>query len=375
MWIHKHSQWPAFTFDANRLIAKLADVRHRQGRLLGKMENLGFEFKREACLATLIQEAVQSAAIEGETLPSDEVHSSIAYRLGMDVANPVPASREVEGMVDMVLDATQRCSQPLTKERICSWHAALFPTGRSSRYPITVGDWRPKKAGPMRVVSGPRGREKIHFEAPSANRLEKEMAKFLKWFEQPTSLDPVLKAGIAHLWFVTIHPFEDGNGRIGRALADLVLARADRLPNRFYSVSAQIKVERKNYYRQLEQQQRSAPEITDWLEWYVDCFGRAVDHAQSTLAQPVSKAQFWGYVNQYRINERQKKVVKDMWDKDMWGKELKKSMSTSKYAKWAGCSTDTALRDIQKLKDWGILAQNLSGGRSTNYRLKKTFFK
>ena len=364
MWIHEHQDWPAFTWDAEALASKLADLRHRQGRLLGRMEGLGFELKREANLRTLTDDVVKSAAIEGENLDPEEVRSSIARRLGMDIAGLVPAGRDVEGIVEMMLDATQRFSKPLTKARLFDWHAALFPSGRSGMRRIAVGGWRAIDAGPMQVVSGPIGKQKIHFEAPSADRLEKEMQAFLKWFGNGDDIDPVIKAGIAHLWFVTIHPFEDGNGRIARAIGDMALARADGAPERFYSLSSQIEAERKHYYAQLEKQQRSAPDITDWLTWFLDCLGRAIADAETTLGNVLFKARLWDAINQKPVNERQRLIVNRMLEDDFEG-----FMNTSKYAKLTKCSNDTALRDIRALKERGILIQNPGGGRSTSYGL------
>ena len=362
--MHEHQDWPSFTWDAESLASKLADVRHRQGRLLGRMEGLGSGLKQEASLNALTNDVVKSSAIEGENLNPVEVRSSIARRLGIDMAGLVPASRDVEGMVEMMLDATRQSSSPLTKERLFGWHAALFPTGRSGMHHIKVGDWRPMDAGPMQVVSGPIGREKVHFEAPSADLLEEEMQAFLDWFGDGSDVDPILKSGIAHLWFVTIHPFEDGNGRIARAIGDMALARADGTQDRFYSLSSQIESERKDYYTQLERQQRSSPEITGWLEWFLDCFGHAISSAETTLGNVLFKAQLWDSINQKPVNERQRLVIDRMLEDDFEG-----YMNTSKYAKMAKCSNDTALRDIHGLKERGILIQNPSGGRSTSYRL------
>lgn len=364
MWIHEHRNWPKFTWDAKSLAFKLADVRHREGRLLGRMQELGFEFKREANLNTLINDIVKSSAIEGESLNPVEVRSSIARRLGMDIAGLIPASRNVEGVVEMMLDATQNFSQPLIKERLFAWHAALFPTGRSGMHLINVGAWRGKESGPMQVVSGSIGREKIHFEAVNAEKLENEMTIFLTWFNKQNDLDPVLKAGIAHLWFVTIHPFEDGNGRIARAIGDMALARADGTQDRFYSLSSQIEAERKAYYQQLEKQQRNTPEITHWLEWFLDCLGRAILNAEQALRKVLFKAQLWDKINQNPVNNRQRFIINYMLEDNFKG-----YMNTSKYAKLAKCSQDTALRDIQDLKAHGVFIQNLGGGRSTSYCL------
>ena len=364
MWIHEHQNWPNFTWDAKALTSKLADVRHRQGRLLGRMESLGFELNREASLRTLTNDVVKTSAIEGENLNPEEVRSSIARRLGIDIAGLIPASRDVEGIVEIMLDATQQFAKPLTRDRLFDWHAALFPTGRSGMHRITVDGWRTPDAEPMRVVSGPIGKEKVHFEAPDAGRLEKEMQAFLEWFDNGHKIDPVLKAGIAHLWFVTIHPFEDGNGRIARAIGDMVLARADTTQDRFYSLSSQIEAERKDYYDQLEKQQRSIPDITDWLKWFLECLGRAISNAQTTLGNVLFKAQLWDTINQRPVNERQRLIINRMLEDDFKG-----HMNTSKYAKLAKCSKDTALRDIQDLKNRKIFIQNPGGGRSTSYRL------
>lgn len=364
MWIYKHRNWPSFTWDSARLIDKLAVIRHQQGHLLGRMSSLGFELKREASLSILTNDVIKSSAIEGENLNPAEVRSSISRRLGIDIAGLILPSRDVEGIVEMMLDATQGFSKPLTKERLFDWHAALFPTGRSGMHRITVGDWRTIDADPMQVVSGPIGREKVHFEAPSANRLEQEMTAFLAWFEHQYNVEPFLKAGIAHLWFVTIHPFGDGNGRIARAIADMALARADNISERFYSLSTQIASERKDYYNQLEKQQRGSLDITGWLEWFLGCLGRAISNAEDALGDVLFKAQLWRKINQNPVNERQRLIINCMLVEDFKG-----HMNTSKYAKLAKCSTDTALRDIQDLKIRGIFIQNLSGGRSTSYRL------
>ena len=364
MWIHEHQNWPKFTWNFEALASQLADIRYRQGRLLGQMEGFGFDLRREASLLILTNDVVKSSAIEGENLNPEEVRSSIARRLGIEIAGLVPASRNVEGIVEMMLDATQQFAKPLTKDRLFDWHAALFPTGRSGMHKITVGNWRTLASGPMQVVSGALGREKVHFEAPSADRLEKEMQVFLNWFNNVHDIDLVLKAGLSHLWFVTIHPFEDGNGRIARAIGDMVLARADGTPDRFYSLSSQIEAERKDYYNQLEKQQRHKPEITEWLEWFLDCLGRALFKAEIILAQVLFRAKFWNKVNQKPVNERQRSVINRMLSDNFKG-----HMNTSKYANMAKCSNDTALRDIQDLKERGVFIQNAGGGRSTSYRL------
>ena len=362
-YIHELSGWPELVWDAARLTPLLAKVRHRQGRLIGRMEGLGFSLRSEASLSALTADVVKSSAIEGEVLDVEQVRSSIARKLGLDVASIGPASRDVEGIVEMMLDATQHYADPVTAERLFGWHASLFPTGRSGMRRITVGAWRPVEAGAMQVVSGPIGRESVHFEAPEAARLEAEMAAFLKWLNTDGNVDPVLKAGIAHFHFVTIHPFEDGNGRIGRAIADLELARADSTSERFYSMSAQIESERKEYYLQLERGQRGSLDITLWLEWFLQCLGRAIEAAEQTLSGVLLKAKRWDQINHEPVNERQRKILNRLID----GFEGK--LTTSKYGKIAKCSEDTALRDIQSLIKRGILTQNEGGGRSTSYSL------
>jgi len=364
-WIHERDDWPHLRWDQTTLAPKLANVRHRQGRLLGRMEALGFDLKQEASLRTLTADVVKSSAIEGEILEPEEVRSSIARRLGIDVGGLPPASRDVEGIVEMMLDATQHYDAPLNAERLFGWHAALFPTGRSGIHKITVGAWRTEDAGPMQVVSGALGKEKVHFEAPEASRLPREMDAFLSWFEQETRTDPVIKAGIAHLWFVTVHPFEDGNGRIARAIADMALARADQTRERFYSMSSRIESERKSYYEQLERQQRSDTDISPWLDWFLDCLDHAIGQADETLGAVLYKARVWDQANLKPVNERQRLVLNRMLD------DFKGFMNTSKYARLARCSTDTALRDIRDLLDRGLLIQNEGGGRSTSYRLPK----
>ena len=364
MWMHEHQSWPNFTCDAEVLTSKLAEVRHRQGLLLGRMESLGFDLKQEANLKTLTNDVVKSSAIEGEILNPDEVRSSIARRLGMEVAGLVPASRDTEGIVKVMLDATQQASKPLTKARLFDWHAALFPTGRSGMHRISVGNWRPPESRPMQIVSGPIGREKVHFEAPGADRLDSEMNVFLTWFNNRNTIDPVLNSGIAHLWFVTIHPFEDGNGRIARAIGDMALVRADGTSNRFYSVSHQIESRREEYYGQLEKQQRSSPDITGWLEWFLDCLGQAISNAEAMLDNVLYKALLWEKINLQPVNERQRLIINRLLKDDFEG-----YMHTSKYARMAKCSKDTALRDIQNLKGRGVFIQNPGGGRNTSYRL------
>ncbi|HWY29997.1 MAG TPA: Fic family protein [Candidatus Acidoferrum sp.] len=363
-YIHEKADWPNLKWNDMKLLPLLADVRHRQGRLLGRMEGLGFRLRAEASLTTLTADVIKSSAIEGELLDAEQVRSSIARRLGLDFGGNVKAGRDVEGVVEMMLDATQEYAEPLTAERLYGWHASLFPTGRSGMRRITVGAWRPAEIGPMQVVSGPMGREQVHFEAPASDRLEREVTAFLEWFEAANGIDPVLKAGIAHFWFVTIHPFEDGNGRISRAIADMALARAEGTIERFYSMSTQIEAEKKQYYLNLERSQKGGVDITSWLEWFLGCLGGAVAGAEDGLANVLRKAKVWGRINnQAPVNERQRKVINRLLD-DFEGK-----LSTSKYAKLAKCSTDTALRDIGILLKQGVLIQDAGGGRNTSYHL------
>ncbi len=363
IYIHEQASWPNFTWDSETLAGMLAKVRHNQGKHLGKMEALGFELRAEANLTSLTDEIVKSSAIEGENLNPEEVRSSLARKLGLDVAGLPQPGREVEGIVEMMLDATQNVTDPLSAERLFGWHAALFPTGRSGLRRITVGAWRTVQSGPMRVVSGPIGRENVHFVAPDAGRLETEMTTFLAWFNSPLNIDPVLKSAIAHFWFVTIHPFEDGNGRISRAIAEMVLAQSDGTKDRFYSMSSGIEAERKEYYLRLESAQRGGPDITDWLDWFLRCLDRSIEDAQRTLGSVLQKANLWRRVNLSPVNQRQRKVINRMFD------QFKGHLTTSKYAKIARCSSDTALRDIRELMERGLLIKNPGGGRSTSYRL------
>lgn len=327
------------------------------------MYHLGFELKSHANLKMLTNEVLKSSAIEGDHLNRDEVRSSLARRLGMTLEGLVHSGRDVEGVVEMILDATQNCGQPLTKERLCAWHNSLFPTGRTGMTRIVVGEWRGDSSGAMQVVSGPIGQETVHFEAPHAQRLDREMRDFLEWFER-AEMDPVLKAGVAHFWFVTIHPFEDGNGRIARAIADLALARADGISYRFYSLSPQIESDRKRYYEQLERQQRGTLDITRWLEWFLTCFYEALISAEETLQGVLFRSKFWEKMTSFTVNERQRHVLRLMLEEEFLG-----HMNTAKYAKLAKCSTDTALRDIQDLVKSNILIQNPTKGRSTSYRI------
>lgn len=365
-YIHESDGWPNLHWSDETLAKPLAAVRHKQGRLIGHMEALGFRLREEAVLQTLTEEVIKSSEIEGEALDKEQVRSSVARRLGMDIGGLVEADRNVEGVVEMILDASQNYTQPLTAERLFGWHAALFPTGRSGMSKITVGAWRTAEGGPMQVVSGPIGRERIHYEAPETDRLDDEMTRFLDWFETAAP-DPALKAGIAHLWFVTIHPFDDGNGRIARAIADLALARAEDTAQRFYSMSAQIRAERKTYYDTLESSQKGGLDITPWLLWFIACLGRAFDGADTVLASVMYKARFWESIVGQALNERQRKVINRLLD----GFEGK--LTNAKWATIAKTSSDTALRDINDMVQRGILVKDAAGGRSTSYSLAPRF--
>jgi Fic family protein len=365
-YIHELKEWPHFGWSQERLAKLLAAVRHHQGRLIGRMEGLGFGLRAEASLRTLTEEVIKSSEIEGEILNRDQVRSSIARHLGMDIGALTSADRNVEGVVEMILDATEKYDQPLPAERLFGWHAALFPTGRSGMTKIEVGAWRAEKSGPMQVVSGPIGRERVHYEAPAAARLEKEMQAFLDWFNGKDEMDPVLKAGIAHLWFVTIHPFDDGNGRIARAIADMALARSEKSAQRFYSMSAQIRQERSAYYDILEATQKNDLDITPWLEWFLGCLDRAFDGAETILGAVLKKARFWEKHAGASLNERQRIVVNRLLD----GFEGK--LTSSKWAKLVKSSQDTALRDIEDLVRRGILVKDAAGGRSTSYSLAES---
>jgi Fic family protein len=364
-YIHERDGWPKFHWDQNRLTQQLAAVRHRQGRLIGRMQALGFPLREEAVLNTLTEDVLKSSEIEGEVLDKDQVRSSIARRLGIEAGALTPTDRNVEGVVEMMLDATQKYKEPLTDERLFGWHASLFPTGRSGISKITVGAWRDDKLGAMQVVSKAYSdRPSVHYEAPAAPRLGAEMKSFLDWFNGESSLDPVLKAAVAHLWFVTIHPFDDGNGRIARAIADMSLARSEDGPQRFYSMSAQIRLERNAYYDILERTQKADTlDITLWLEWFLACLDRAFDGAETILAAVFKKAEFWKKHAAAPFNDRQRDMLNRLLD----GFEGK--LTSSKYATIEKTSPDTALRDITDLVERGILKRDEGGGRSTSYSL------
>ncbi len=364
VYIHEHPQWTDFTWSVDEVNKALIDVAHWQGRLIGRMEGLGFTLQSEALLQTLTLEVIKTSEIEGDVLDREQVRSSIARKLGMDIAGLVPSDRHTDGIVEMMLDATQHYRKSLTQERLFGWHSALFPSGRSGMHRIVVGKWRDNLPDdPMQVVSGAMGKEKVHFEAPASARVPKEMKRFLKWFNETSPEHPILKAAIAHLWLVTIHPFDDGNGRIARAVADMQLTRADGIPRRFYSMSAQIRVMRKSYYAVLERTQKGNSDITEWLMWFMSCLKRALNAADDTLSGVLFKSRFWDFLKGKTLNERQQKVVGLLLD----GFDGK--LTTSKWAKLTRCSQDTALRDVHDLMRQGVLEKEEGGGRSTGYRL------
>lgn len=362
-YIHQLKKWPHFTWDNEILLFSLGKARNMQGKLFGKMESLGFDLRNEAILETMTLDVLKSTEIEGEFLNPEQVRSSIARRLGMDISGLVASDRNVDGMVDMMMDATQQYYKQLTSERLLNWHSALFPTGRSGMYKITTGDWRKDSTGPMQVVSGALGKEKVHFQAPDASSLEDEMNAFIDWFNNEDKLDSVIKAGLAHLWFVTIHPFDDGNGRIARTITDMLLARSDGSSQRFYSMSAQIRLERKDYYDILEKTQKGNLEVTGWLQWFLNCLMNALNATDTTLAKVLYKSQFWKNHTTTTFNDRQKLLLNKLLD------GFNGKLTSSKWAKIAKCSDDTALRDIQDLITKQILRKESAGGRSTNYEL------
>jgi len=363
MYIHERKDWPNFRWNSAKLTDLLAAVRHRQGRLIGRMGALGFKLRTEAVLHTLTEDVLKSSEIEGEALDKEQVRSSIARRLGIDIGALIPADRNVEGVVEMMIDAVRKYDEPMTVERLCAWHAALFPTGRSGMKKITVGAFRTDQSGPMQVVSGPLGREIVHYQTPVAQHLKTEMNAFLAWFNNNDAGDLVLKAATAHLWFVTIHPFDDGNGRIARAIADLMLARSEQSLQRFYSMSAQIRKERNAYYSILRATQTHDLDITDWLEWFLVCLDRAFDGAETILAVVLKKARFWKLHADKQFNNRQRFIINKLLD------SFEGKLTSSKWAKLTKCSQDTALRDIGDLVKRNILVKEPGAGRSTSYAL------
>ena len=364
MYLYDNQNWPIFEWNSEKLLPLLAYVRNRQGKLIGKMGALGFELQNEANLEILTIEILKSTEIEGEFLDREQVRSSIARRLGLDISGLVYSERNVDGIVDLMLDATKKYDKELTKERLFSWHASLFPAGQSGMYKIITGNWRDDSTGPMQVVSGALGKEKVHYQAPPANQIENEMRIFFDWFNLEQNVDPVLKAAIAHLWFVTLHPFEDGNGRISRALSDMLLARSDEQSYRFYSMSTQIRKERNSYYDILEKTQKGSLDITNWLEWFLNSLLHSIENSEKLLEKVIYKHEFWLQNSKVSINDRQRKILNMLMD------DFEGVLNTTKWAKIGKCSQDTALRDIQDLIEKGILAKSEQGGRNTNYELK-----
>jgi len=362
-YIYQKDNWPNFTWKSDEFVNLLSEARNLQGRLIGRMESLGFDLRHEALLDTLTLDVLKSAEIEGEHFNPEQVRSSIAQRLGMEYAGSITPDRNVDGMVEMMIDATNSCFKPLTADRLFDWHAALFPMGRSGIFKITVADWRKDTTGAMQVVSGVAGKEKVHFQAPDADLIEKEINHFLAWFNGEDKIDLVIKAAVAHLWFITIHPFQDGNGRITRALTDMLLAQSDKSTQRFYSMSAQIRIERKQYYEILEKTQNGELDITEWIKWFLSCLINALKSTDIILTQVLIKADFWNKHSKTMINERQKKLLNKLLD------EFEGKLTSSKWAKIAKCSKDTAIRDINDLIGKQILQKEAAGGRSTNYEM------
>ncbi len=363
IYIWQANDWPSWRYDIAALAQSLADVSRAQGLLIGRLADVGMALRDQASLLALTEDVVKTSEIEGEQLNVESVRSSLARRLGVDIGALAPVDRHVEGVVEMVLDATANCNAGVTRDRLFGWHAALFPTGYSGLVRIHVGRWRDDSTGPMQVVSGPLGRQRVHFEAPPANRLQSESDRFINWANSASNEPPLIKAGLAHLWFVTLHPFDDGNGRIARAVGDLFLARADGSPQRFYSLSAQIQRERKAYYDILERTQKRSLAVTEWLAWFLETLHRAVDQAQHTLDAVLAKTRFWQRWATTPLNERQVKLINRLLD----GFEGK--LTSSKWAAIAKCSPDTALRDITDLLAHGVLRKSDAGGRSTSYEL------
>lgn len=362
-YIWQASDWPRWRFDLAALAGPMADVSRAQGLLIGRLADVGMPLRDQASLATLTEDVLKTSEIEGQQLSAESVRSSIARRLGVDIGALAPIDRHAEGVVEMVLDATLKCELPLTRERLFGWHGALFPTGYAGLSRIRVGTWRDDAGGPMQVVSGSVERRRVHFEAPPAERLATEMSRFFEWINTPGAIPPLIKAGLGHLWFVTLHPFDDGNGRIARAIGDLLLARADGSPQRFYSLSAQIQRERKAYYDILETTQKGGMDVTEWLAWFLESLHRAVGQAQHTLDAVLTKARFWHRWASLPLNERQVKLLNRLLD----GFDGK--LTSSKWAAIAKCSPDTALRDINDLLAHGVLCKMDGGGRSTGYML------
>jgi Fic family protein len=362
-YIHELESWSNFTWRLDQLILPLSEVHFLQGRILGKMEALGFSLQKEAFLETLTLDVLKTSEIEGERLNAEQVRSSIARQLGLEIAGSIPSDRHVDGVVEMMLDATQNFNDPLSSDRLFNWHSALFPTGRSGMYPISVGRWRTDKKGPMQVISGAFGKEKIHFQAPDSYKIEPEMALFLEWFNTNNTLDSVIKAGVAHLWLLTIHPFDDGNGRIARAVTDLLMARSDTSAQRFYSLSAQIQLDRNAYYTILEKTQKGNLDLTEWLQWFLETLIKALKSTDTLLKRVLFKGEFWQKNNLISLNDRQKRMLNKILD------GFDGHLTSDKWAKISKCSKDTAIRDLNDLLSKNILQKDEAGGRSTRYRM------
>lgn len=362
-YIWQANDWPDWHYDLAALAGPMAEVSHAQGRLMGRLADVGMALRDQASLTALTDDVLKTSEIEGEMLNAASVRSSIARRLGVDIGALAPVDRHVEGVVELVLDATGNFWMPVTNERLFGWHAALFPTGYSGLAKINVGAWRDDAGGPMQVISGPIGRQRVHFEAPPADRLIAEMERFLAWLNTSSTTPPLIKAGLGHLWFVTLHPFDDGNGRIARAIGDLLLARTDGSPQRFYSLSAQIQRERKAYYDMLERTQKRSMDVTEWLTWFLDTLHQAINQAHLMLDIVLAKTRFWQRWLTTSFNERQIKLLNCLLD----GFDGK--LTSSKWAAIAKCSPDTALRDITDLLNRGVLRKMEAGGRSTGYEL------
>lgn len=365
-YIHQIDEWPQFIWSIEAFLPLLTEVRNKQGILTGKMDAIGFNLQNEAFLETLSMDVIKSSEIEGEILDTQQVRSSIARKLGINIGGLVNSERDVEGIVEMMIDATQHYSTPLDEERLYGWHSALFPTGRSGMTKIIVGNWRDDSTGPMQVISGPMGKKTLHYQAPAAATLPAEMRDFLLWINSSNRNDPVINAAISHLWFITIHPFEDGNGRIARAITDMMLCRSENRTQRFYSMSSQIKEQKNKYYEMLESTQKRTLDITEWLVWFLECLLKAIDSSSTIVQKIIAKHTFWNEHKTVALNQRQIKIIELLFG------NFFENLTTSKWAKINKCSQDTALRDIQDLIEKNILEKSISGGRSTNYVLINT---
>ena len=365
-YIWQQKNWTSFRWDAQALLTAVGKCRSQQGRLLGIVTSLGLTQSKEAQAELVVEEAVTTSAIEGEKLSPESVRSSVARQLGLPTAG-MPADRSAEGLVSVLLDAAGNFDAPLTAQRLHGWHAALFPTGYSGLLKIRVGKWRGEVS--MRIVSGPIGRERVHYEAPPAQQVPGEMKRFIYWWNGDREhMDSIISAAIAHFWFVVIHPYEDGNGRIARALTDMALARDDRQPFRYYSLSSQIMKERKDYYAALEKCSTGNGDITPWLAWFLGCFGRAIENSEEKLAIVLDKARFWQKHTHDPLSERQRKVINRLLDSGRGCFEG--GLTTRKFVSLAGVSRATAFREIEQLLEMGILVHRPGRGRSVSYEVK-----